>query len=173
MTKVEERIIELLALNPQREYYGAEIARAVKCSKGSASGILARFLVQKIIKSRSVGNLKFYQVNPCPFIVNYKISLTIKRLDAVVEKLKKISTMIILFGSTARGEQTIESDIDLFVISKNKELVVDVIKNSKLRNIIKPIIKTNSEWAEMEVKDPEFFNEIKRGINLHNYVSRI
>lgn len=173
MTKTEEKILELLALNPYREYYGSEIAREVKCSKAAVSGILARFLVKKIIKARSLSNLKFYQINPNPFVMNYKISLALNRLESVIGKLKRISTMIILFGSASRGEQTVESDYDLFVISKDRHAVIEIIRGSRLKNIIKPIIKTNSEWAEMEINDPIFFNEIKRGINLHSYVSRI
>lgn len=173
MTKIDEKIIELLALNPNREYYGSEIAKEIKCSKGSVSGILSRFLDKKLVKVRLVGNLKFYRINTSPIVANYKISLAIKKLDSVVNKLKKISTTVILFGSASRGEQTIDSDIDLFIISKNKEHVVNVIKSSQLKNVIKPIIKTNNEWSEMEIKDPEFYNEVKRGIKLHNYVSRI
>lgn len=173
MIKTEEKIMELLALNPYREYYGSEIAREVKCSKASVSGILGGFLDKKIIKSRAVGNLKFYQINQSPILANYKISLVIKKLEPIVEKLKKISTKVVLFGSSARGEQTVESDIDLLVISKNKEEVRIVIGGGRLKNIIKPIIKTNSEWSEMEINDPEFFGEVNRGIVLHSYVSRI
>jgi len=173
MTKTEEKILELLALNPYREYYGSEIAREVKCSKAAASAILARLFAKKIIGVRSLSNLKFYQINQCPFVINYKISLAIKKLETVIEELKKISTMIILFGSASRGEQTVESDYDLFIISKNRHEVIDLIKNSHLKNIVKPIIKTNSEWSEMELNDSIFYDEIKRGINLHNYVSRI
>ena len=38
---------------------------------------------------------------------------------------------------------------------------------------LKAIIKTSNEWSEMEISEPEFYQEIKNGIILYDYVPRI
>jgi len=38
---------------------------------------------------------------------------------------------------------------------------------------IKAIIKIPNEWFELEAKDSEFYNEVKRGIKLYHHVSEI
>ena len=43
--------------------------------------------------------------------------------------------------------------------------------NPKLQ--IKAVLKTPNQWSETEVADPEFYHEVKNGITLFEYVSRI
>jgi predicted nucleotidyltransferase len=118
--------------------------------------------------------MKFYQINlDHPEIKRFKIDSALEAMQPIVIKLEKIASKIVMFGSASRGEQTAESDFDLLVLTNHKEQVRSIINKMKQAARIKPIVKTPSEWSETEIKEPEFYQEVKRGILLHNYVSRI
>lgn len=174
MTKVEGRIIKLLSDYPEREFYGQEIAEKVKCSKASISNILKKFSEKKVVFRVVRGHMKFYRISQKNIVVKkFKISLALEKLTLIASKLEKASQKIILFGSASRGEQTAGSDLDLFVLSNDKKEVQKIIKTIGNGLPIKAIIKTQSEWSEMEIQDPELYQEIKNGITLYDYVPRI
>lgn len=174
MTKVEQKIIELLADYPEREFYGQEIAEKTKCSKASASGILKNLSEKKIVFKNVRGHMKFYQINQKNTAVKkFKINSALEKLTPLASRLEKFSRKIILFGSASRGEQTAGSDIDLFVLSNGKNEIRKIIKKAGGGLRIKAIVKTQSEWSEMETQEPEFYREIKNGITLYDYVPRI
>lgn len=174
MTKLEQKIIKLLADWPEREFYGEEIAKKLKFSKASASGLLKSLSGKGMILKSIKGHMKFYQINQkSPEIKKFRINLSLEKINPLLPKLRKYSQRIILFGSASRGEQTADSDIDLFILTDKKEEARTAIKTAGRGLSIKPIIKTAGEWSEMEIKEPEFYQEIKNGITLYENVPRI
>ena len=174
MSKIKQKIIKLLAAYPEREFYAQEVAKKVNCSKASAVIILQDLADKKIVHKDKRGHMKFYKINQENIEVKkFKIELALQKLNQPLPRLKKISSKIILFGSASRGEQTFDSDIDLLILTNDKENVRGVLQKFKPKLGLKPIIKTPSEWSEVEVRDPEFYREVKSGITLHNYVSRV
>lgn len=174
MAKIEQKIIELLADYPEREFYAQEIAKKAKCSKASVSGILKALADKKIVFKKVKGHMKFYQINQgSSEVKRARIDLALEKLGPALAKLKKSSQKVILFGSVSRGEQTAGSDIDLFILSADKNETRKILEKTSRNLQIKAIIKTGSEWAEMEMQEPEFYQEIKNGITLYNYVPRI
>ncbi len=174
MSEIKYRIINLLSHYPEQEFYAQEVAERIKCSKSSAVIILKDLTNKKIVYRKKKGHMKFYQINPENIEVKkMKIELVLKALTPLLSKLKKISQKVILFGSASRGEQTFNSDIDLLILTNRKEDAKKIVKDTGLKLKIKPIIKSVSEWAEVEVENPEFYGEVKSGITLHNHVSRV
>ncbi|TSC91679.1 MAG: hypothetical protein CEN91_611 [Candidatus Berkelbacteria bacterium Licking1014_85] len=116
MAKLKQKIIKLLADYPEREFYGEEIAKKLKFSKASASGLLKSLSQKEIILKKVKGHMKFYQINQkSPEIKKFRINLALEKINPFLLKLRKYSQKIILFGSSSRGEQTHKSDIDLFI----------------------------------------------------------
>ncbi len=174
MSKTKQKIIKLLSAYPEREFYAQEVAKKVNCSKASATIIFQNLVDKKIVHKDKRGHMKFYKINQENVEVKkFKIELALRKINPFLSRLKKISSKIILFGSASRGEQTLDSDIDLLVLTNDKENVKQVLQNLKPKLGLKPIIKTPSEWSEVEIKDPGFYREVKSGITLHNYVSRV
>lgn len=174
MTKLEEKIIILLADYPEREFYGQEIADKIKASKASASGLLKILSRQGIVFRKIKGRMKFYQINAkSPELKRLRINSAMEKLNLLLPRLEKLSQKIILFGSASRGEQTSGSDIDLLILSRDKGKIRDYLKKIKAGSRLKAIIKTPGEWSELEVTEPEFYQEIKNGIILYEYVPRI
>ncbi len=171
---IKEKIIKFLGDYPEREFYAQEIAKKVGCSKSSASGILKSLTAEGVVFKSVKGHMKFYRINLENLEVKKtKINFALKRLKVILPKLKKLSQKIILFGSVSRGEQSFDSDIDLLVLTSNKEEVRKVLKQVSPRTKIQAIIKTPAEWSEMEIKEPEFYYEVKSGIALHDNVLRV
>ena len=174
MTKLEQKIIKLLADYPEKEFYAQEIAQKLKFSKASASGILKSLAKREVVFKKVKGHMKFYQINPKnPEFKKFRINLVLEKLNHILPQLSKISKKIILFGSASRGEQTFNSDIDLFILADNKNEIQAALRKINKKLSIKPIIKTVGEWSEMEIKEPEFYREVISGITLYDYVPRI
>ena len=174
MTKIEKKIIVLLSNYPESEFYGQEIAKKVACSKASVSGILKLLVEKKLVKKKVKGHMKFYQINQHALeLKRFKLDLILDKLKPVIAGLEKSSKKIVLFGSASRGEQMFNSDIDLFVLTNEKEEVKLELKKINPKLQIKAVLKTPNQWSETEVADPEFYHEVKNGITLFEYVSRI
>jgi predicted nucleotidyltransferase len=73
---------------------------------------------------------------------------------------------LILFGSRAEGVDTPQSDLDLFVIADDKDLVYETIRESDLAAHIRPVILSPLESIEMREQDPLFYDQVMRGILL-------
>lgn len=118
--------------------------------------------------------MKFYQINSkSPELKRLRINSAMEKLNPLLPGLEKLSQKIILFGSASRGEQTSSSDIDLFILSRDKNKIRESLKKISADMRLKAIIKTPGEWSELEITEPEFYQEIKNGIILYDYVSRI
>src|SRR3989344_7474379 len=96
-------------------------------------------------------------------------------LEEVVSKIKDKSNLIILFGSQARGDATLNSDIDLLVVPKNlkdfkdnKNQILDIIRKINAKNKINPTL-LELESFNQEAKDNTlFYRNIKKdGIILY------
>lgn len=110
--------------------------------------------------------MNFYQANKDNSILKkFKVLRNVIQLFPLAKKLKKISEKIILFGSTSRGKNYKDSDIDLFILTHNKETVKEMVKKSKIK-LLQLIIKTPAEFITLEKKDPTFYQEIIMGVTL-------
>lgn len=168
LTKNKVKIINLLADYPNQQFFGKEIAQKAKISLGGAHNSLKELLKEKMILMEQKGNMKLFQINlHNPLVKQLRAASAIENLSKLIEKIKEYSKEIILFGSAARGEQSAESDIDLFVLSNTPEEIKKILEKERKKLPISAVIKTPNEWSEMEIKEPEFYLEIKKGIKLY------
>jgi len=170
LTKNCEKIIIFLGDYPKRKFFSKEIAEKLNISLGGTHNALKYLVKEKIIEIEQRGNMKFYQIDDENALVKQlKTALIIERLLPLVDSIKENCKEIVLFGSAARGEQTENSDVDLFILTHNPEDIKKGIVKYKEKIVISPVIKTPNQWGEMEIKEPEFYNEVKQGIKLFNY----
>src|SRR3989344_719634 len=78
---------------------------------------------------------------------------------------------IVLYGSMARGEFRINSDIDLLVVTENdfedEAEVRKVCNRKKIKNEIRPVFVTQKELALGREKDADFYENVyKEGMRL-------
>ena len=84
-------------------------------------------------------------------------------LEDMVSKIKSKSILIILFGSQARGDATLNSDIDLLIMPKNsKEEILDLMREIKVKNKINPTLLNQAEFNEEIKNNTLFYRNIKK-----------
>lgn len=162
-----QRVLSFLLDRPSRSFMEKEIVNATKVSKTAANEALKELAKDKLILREKKGRMSFYSVDlNDPIIRRLKSTENVSSLKPLIEQLKKISQKIILFGSFAEGTNTEESDIDLFVLTNQPELVQRIIQETSLAEKIKPVIKKPSEFIGFDKKKPLFYQEIEKGIIL-------
>ena len=162
-----QKILDFLIRYPGRQFLASEIQKAAKISKGGANLSLRELAKDKLIRREKKGKFFLYSLKYGePIIKQLKVLKNIEYLTPLVNKIKKVSKKIILFGSSARGEDTSQSDIDLFILTNTKEPVEKILKKQRMARKIQFIIRNPVAFAEMQRKEPVFFEEISRGITV-------
>ncbi len=125
-----ENVLEVFFRNPSKEFELMEISRNSRLAHTSVKKILDSLLKEKIILKKTLKKGKrefpiyFSNLNSQEF-TNLKKLNNLKQIifSGLVEKLEEtfMPDSIILFGSYSRGEDTEESDIDLFIESSEEQ----------------------------------------------------
>ncbi len=157
-------------LNSPTESFGLrEIARLTNLSPPSVINYFKDLEKSNLIKRILRKNIPVYTAmrdNP-EFILYKKISIIFelnksKLTDYLWNSLSPEA--IILYGSHAKGESIEDSDIDLFVLGKEKNLKLDTFEK-KLNKKIHILFKTSLKKISNELK-----NNILNGIILKGYI---
>lgn len=121
---VQQRVLGLLFGNPDRSFYGNEIAKLAMTGKGALQRELLRMTSSGLVKLTAIGHQKHYQANKeCPIFHELR-SITLKTFglaDVVRQALLPFEDRIrcaFIFGSVAKQVDTAESDIDVMVIAE-------------------------------------------------------
>ena len=102
--------------------------------------------------------------------------VTYHRLQQIGERLKREchAEQVILFGSYARGEETVDSDIDILVIAPTQEhffdrmaTVLKTIRDLRKGLPVEPIVLTSDEVKKrVELGDSFIQGILQKGISL-------
>ncbi|MEK6906149.1 MAG: nucleotidyltransferase domain-containing protein [Nanoarchaeota archaeon] len=167
----KKKVLELFFDNPTEQFYLRQISRKTKIAVTSVRKYLNELLSEKMIikinkwiypsfkanRDSDDGIFKFYKkLNIIERI--YSSGL----LDYLEDKCMPNS--IILFGSASLGEDIENSDIDIFVESDEKKLLLDEF-NKKLNRKINIFFEKDFSRLNKELK-----NNISNGIKLRGYL---
>ena len=174
---VNQKILSFLAKFSDKEFYERQIARKIGISYGSANRALNDLYSTCAIKRRQEGKMCFYSVDTSsPSIIELKKLINTILVEPLIEKLKDISSRIVLYGSCAQGFDNYRSDLDLFIVSNDKEGVMEAISNFSFSQgfediHIQPIIKSPVELIEAGESEQSFLEEVEQGIVLWEKVA--
>lgn len=124
-SKTQRRVLALLYGHTDRSYYLKEIINWVDVGRGAVQRELQRMIVAGILTKRTIGNQHHYQANPACPIYNELVSIVKKTfgivdvLQAALMPLDAEIEFAFIYGSVAKGEETAESDVDLFIMSES------------------------------------------------------
>ena len=152
-----------------RETTASVISKRLNLSIGSVYETLKVLQVYGLIDSIVVGRATLYEpVRNNYLLKHFKIFDNLVKLQELAESLKGLSKKVILFGSCARGEDTLNSDIDLFVLTEDEyiEEVRKIIYNYEIDREIKPIIVDTFQLISIQTDDKVFWDEVNKGIIL-------
>jgi predicted nucleotidyltransferase len=118
-----QRVLRLLFGQPERSYYATELIALAGSGSGAVQRELASLASSGLVTVRAVGNRKHYQANPeSPIhaelcgIVRKTFGLAEPLRQALAPLASKIRAAFV-YGSVAKGMDTVASDIDLMVVS--------------------------------------------------------
>jgi len=177
ISTANQKVLSLLVKFSDQEFYEREVARKLGISAGSANRALNELYSDGAITRKRKGKMYFYSIDSSNAIITkFKKIVNLMLIEPLVEELKKISSRILLYGSCALGTDTSESDLDLFIVSKSKKDVSNVISGFTFprgfENIhIQPVIKTPVELLEAGESERTFMEEVERGIVLWEKVA--
>ena len=138
------------------------IAARLKISKGLVSKYMDVLLKEGIAK-KSNGK---YLIVDSPITKAAKILLNITSIDAGIFKRFDFVEAAGLYGSCAKGENTDESDVDLWIkikdVGDDKVASLTTLMNKKVRNI-KPLFLTTKKIEKMKKGDELFYRSLSFG----------
>ena len=163
-----QKVLYFLLSSPDEKYFDREISRLSKVSKAAANFALRDLIKAKVVSREKKGRMYFYHVDTNDFLIRQlKITQNLVNIQTLIDKLKDSSLKIVLYGSSAKGENLKDSDIDLFILSREPQKVKDLIYKSQLREKIQYVVDTPQDLAELKKENPVFFKEIFTGITLY------
>lgn len=179
-----KKVVEFLLKYPNREFTINELSKLSRTPYATTWRYIQNLDKAGILTSKTIGHSTVCKLNKLtPFLNEIKKVLKAQPTPQkavikefvnsmkVVEDIKKI----IMFGSVARNEEKLTSDIDMAVIVDRKdkhiesrivEIADGILKKSKMKII--PIIMTERESRENE----QFSKELKRGRVLYERSER-
>jgi len=188
-----KKILEVFLKDPFKEIHLREIARLSNVSLNNVDISLRLFVKDDMFKRREVSNMVFFKPN----LENetllkifeylefdkkkqfYDKNKNIARLlqkytQDIVELSNKKIQLVILFGSVARGEWTKDSDIDILIVTSEKDDNITAMLNKAKINVsplleIRPVTTTTEKFIEGFRKKAEFYEQLwKDRIILYN-----
>jgi predicted nucleotidyltransferase len=166
------KVLSFLAKFSDQEFYEREIARRTGISYGSANMVVNELFADGILARRQAGRMFFYSFNSRdPITRIFKIFVSVSMLRPLIRNLRDLASEIVLYGSCARGEDASASDMDLFVVSAEKERALRIIENYKFRKgfediKIESVVLSALDLLKSEKTDQEFLSLVKEGIVL-------
>lgn len=163
-SKTEMKVLAFISTK-DGELYERQIANETRVSAGSANAILARFHKAGLVKRAQKGKMLFYQRNDDnPALRQFKVFLSVNGLMPALEKIAPLSRRIVLFGSCAEGRNGEKSDVDLFILSGEKEKIRRMLDEYPK---IQAIILDAGEYSLLEKNDRPLYERIGKGIELY------
>ncbi len=174
---VNQKILSLLTKFSDKEFYERQIARKLGIAYGSANRALNELYSTGAIQRRQEGKMYFYSVDTSnATIMEFKKLINLILIEPLIEKLRDASSRVVLYGSCAQGTDTSHSDLDLFIVSHDREQVTEMISNfgfpPGFEDIhIQPVIKSPTELLEAGESEQTFLEEVEQGILLWERVA--
>ena len=162
-----QKILFFLISNPDKEYFDRKISKLTGVSRAGANFALRDLAKTGLILRERKGRMYFYKALGDDILIKYiKIIQNMVSIHELIKKIKKISLKIVFYGSAAKGENTSDSDVDIFILSRVPDEVEKIIFKNKLREKIQYVIKTPNTYIKSKKNNPTFYNEIEKGILL-------
>jgi predicted nucleotidyltransferase len=162
------RVLYVFHEKPMQELHEREVVRRAGISKGSANMILRKLSEIDVLTRDKKGRMVFYSLNMENAVARqFKVLFNVYSLNELVNEIKKYCKKIILFGSCSEGTDTEESDVDLFILTNEKNKINPKVNSyQKAERRIAPVIVNSNEFVALRRKDRPLYDRILKGITL-------
>ena len=163
-SKVKIGVVRSLLKFPDKSFTARELAGFTKVSHTPVLKSLKDLLEMGLIDIEKHGtsnliklNKNSYLYGPLRELFNYEAN-TRKKLVSKIKEIIVDAEMVILFGSVQKGNEKMNSDIDILIVTKNRQKIYKEIEekqNSVMRefgNVLSPIILTKKQFINKKNK---------------------
>jgi len=168
-SKARSKVLNLFFMNPKNKYYLRQIESITKLSISSIQNEVKNLLQLNILSTYKDGNRCYFELNNNHYLYNELKSIIIKTsgiaetLKRLLEDKNKDIKFAFIYGSYAKGTETITSDIDICIIGDilTKTFFENIEKQKELIDReINPHIYLPSEFKIKYSEKHHFINEI-------------
>lgn len=162
------KVLYMFHEKPREELHEREIARRAAISVGSANKILRKLSEVGVLERDKKGRMVFYRLNIKSVVARqFKVLFNVYSLNKLVNEIKQDSKKVILFGSCSEGTDTEESDIDLFILTNEKNIVGSKINSYQgTDRKIAPMTVNSNEFVQLRKSDKPLYDRVLKGIVL-------
>ncbi|MBS3111910.1 nucleotidyltransferase domain-containing protein [Candidatus Woesearchaeota archaeon] len=167
---IKQTIKEYFFINPTAKLRVREIERTLKLPLPSVIRYCKELEQENILTINKAGNVNFYTASRSETYFLEKKLFNIKQVyeSGLINylKIELSNPAIVLFGSFAKGEDTENSDIDLYIETPSKKQ----LNLEKFKKFLKREIQIFQYKSLNEISNPHLANNIINGITLNNYI---
>lgn len=169
-SRTRSKILSLFLSHPDEHLHLREIVRKTSENYNSVRRELNKLESIGVLKSERRANLRYYQINKkLPIYRELKgIYLKTEGLgDVIKENIKDVGKIekVFVFGSFAKGDESLTSDIDLFIVGKiDEDRLIKSVRQIEedLSREINYVLLTPDEFKKrIKEKDPFVTNVLK------------
>lgn len=151
---------------PGIEMYQSEVIKETKVPKTRAIRLLNMLTGYGLLREKEKAGCKFYTASQDdPVVKQLKTMIMVTRLYELTREYSGQGIEVFIFGSSAKGEDTENSDVDLLVISSTAKdrvsALIDKIKNN-LEREANTVVYTPLEYANLCNKEKTFYDQLER-----------
>jgi len=154
-SKVQQRVLAVLFGNHSRSFYANELIALAGSGSGAVQRELSQLSAAGLVTVTRIGNQKHYQANALAPVFEELRGLVLKTsglVDVLRSALAPLAGQIHLafvFGSVAKAADTVNSDIDLLIVSDTLaygELFAALeAATNRLQRTVNPALYSRSE----------------------------
>lgn len=159
-------VLQMFLSRPSAERYQSEAVKESGLSYVTATKCLDLLLRNNMLIETWKGGLRIYRLNKGSLAVRQmKILLSSTTIFDAIKNFESPDFEVYLFGSTARGEDLEDSDVDILIIGE-----IGAAQMVKLRKAVekvigrevKPVVMSRLEYAELPQKNSAFYENLDR-----------
>jgi len=146
----------------KREFGVIETAKAVQLSKGLVSKYFEILVDEKVLRNKET---KFIVANRT-LVKGIRIMLNIQSIEPTLFRKYKFVRAVGLYGSCAKGTNTVDSDVDLWIkidAANDEEVSRLTAELRKKIDNVKIILLTQEKLKQLKDKDPLFYHSLYFG----------
>ncbi len=110
--------------------------------------------------------MKFYRIDLTdPRARQFKVLFNVYSLKHLADRLSGEADQVVLFGSAADGTDTLDSDVDMFILTQHESAVRGILRKFQREydRPLSPIIMNANDYARLRRRDTSLHQNIGRG----------
>jgi len=162
-TRSDVRILRTLFRYPTKEFNENELARVSKVGQKTVNRAMPKYVSHGVVSVRTIGRANVYTLNSKHYVAEQLKSLfkaeegaklELKRMLKETFHADKTVISLAIFGSIAKGREGPTSDIDVFILTQDKDGAKRRLQKAReavmrrFGNVISEYILTPHEFEE-------------------------